>query len=73
MFQYILASGIGKSHLDVITICESLWYYEIFNFSKKKLDHFASVARQHPFCSILVPSKKWLSTYYYIFLYQKIE
>ena len=24
MFQYILASGIGKSNLDVITICESL-------------------------------------------------
>ena len=22
MFQYIVASGIGKSHLDIITICE---------------------------------------------------
>ena len=36
MFQYILASGIGKSNLNVITICESLWYNRYLFFLKKK-------------------------------------
>ena len=38
MFQYIQASEIGKSHLDVMTIFESLWLRVYVNKKQKLIE-----------------------------------